>query len=203
MPARLTPSFTRRDVLRKGGALSVAGAAMLAGASALAAANVTMPAVATPNVAAAPKKDVDLLNSALALAHQGIAAYQIGIDNGQLQQPGLNVALLFQSHHKTHRDTLIAAVQKLSGTPVAALTSADYAHNLDASALKGQLDILDMMTKLELDGANACLALVPGFADRDLAKLIARIAADNAMHWTALLSVLQRPLPANAMIFGA
>jgi hypothetical protein len=38
---------------------------------------------------------------------------------------------------------------------------------------------------------------------RDLAKVAARLAADESMHFTVLTSALGRPLPAGALSFGA
>jgi hypothetical protein len=35
--------------------------------------------------------------------------------------------VLLQSHHKAHRDALIATIQKLGGTPVAERAVGDYA----------------------------------------------------------------------------
>jgi hypothetical protein len=119
-----------------------------------------------------------------------------------LQQPALNVALLFQSHHKAHRDALIAAIQRLGGTPVTPDSRDDYAKSLNASSLKSQNDILEMATKLELGAANAYIAVIPNFTDHTMAKMAGRLVADEAMHWTALLAVQQKPLPAQALTFG-
>src|SRR5580698_8127625 len=105
------PSLSRRDLLLNGGKLSAAGLAVLAGGSAFAHAALA---------ADAPQKDIDILNVALGLEHQAIGAYQIGADSGLLKQPALNLSLLFQSHHKAHRDALASAVQKLGGMPAAA-----------------------------------------------------------------------------------
>jgi hypothetical protein len=191
------PTLSRRSLLRKGATLSATGLVLLAGASGL-----SRVAKAADPVAAA-SKDVDILNAALGLEHQGIGAYQVGADSGLLKQPALNIALLFQSQHKAHRDALIAAIQKLGGTPVAALGSAEYARQLNASSLKTQDDILKLALGLELGAANAYIGVILNFQDHDLAKLSARILADEAMHWTALASTLGQPLPANALMFGA
>jgi len=191
--------FSRRDVLVNTGKLSVTGLAVLAG---IGISGFARAALAADPVAAA-QKDVDILNVALGLEHQAIGAYQIGADSGLLKQPALNISLLFQSHHKAHRDALTAAIQKLGGTPAAAQQSAEYAKSLNAETLKSQNDILELALKLELGAANAFIGLVPVYQDRELAKLTARLVADESMHWTALLSTLGHPLPANALTFGA
>jgi hypothetical protein len=38
---------------------------------------------------------------------------------------------------------------------------------------------------------------------KDLAKVAARLAADETMHFTILTNALGRPLPAGALSFGA
>jgi len=187
--------ISRRSLLVKGTTLSAAGLAVLAGVG-------TDGFTRTAWASDVPK-DVDTLNVALGLEHQGIGAYQVGADSGLLKQPALNVALLFQSHHKAHRDALIAAIQKLGGVPVPALTTVEYAKTLNASSLKTQEDVLKLALGLELGAINAYLNVIPFFQDRDLAKLSGRLVADETMHWTALQSTLGLPLPANALTFGA
>jgi hypothetical protein len=191
-------ALSRRDLLQKTGKLSAVGFAIMAGVGT----SLFPRAVLAADPVGAAQKDVEILNVALGLEHQAIGAYQIGADSGLLKQPGLNISLLFQSHHKAHRDALVGAIQKLGGTPVAAQQSAEYAKSLNAETLKSQNDVLELALKLELGAANAYIGLVPVYQDRELAKLTARLVADEAMHWTALLSTLGHPLPANALTFG-
>jgi rubrerythrin len=147
--------------------------------------------------------DVAILNVALALEHEGIAAYQLGAQSGLLQKPVLDVAVKFQSDHKMHRDALVAAIQKMGGQPVAERKLEDYAKGLMADSLKSQADVLDLAARLELGAANAYLGVIPSFKDAQLAKFAGRLAADEAMHWTILANALGRPLPADALPFGA
>jgi hypothetical protein len=49
---------------------------------------------------------------------------------------------------------------------------------------------------------NAYLGVIPAFKDPALAKVAARLAADETMHWTILNNALGRPL-AGAFSFGA
>src|SRR5215469_4927600 len=100
---------TRRGIVTRSAAtLSAAGLFALLGASGS--------ARATAN----PSQDVALLNAAIALEHEGIAAYQLGAESKLLQPAVLSVAVTFQGHHKQHRDDLSAAVKRLGGTPAAA-----------------------------------------------------------------------------------
>ena len=79
----------------------------------------------------------------------------------------------------------------------------DYAKALNASALKSQADVLDLAARLELGATNAYLGVIPSLMDRELAKVAARLAADETMHFTVLTGALGRPLPPGALSFGA
>lgn len=148
-------------------------------------------------------QDVNILNVALGLEHEAINAYQLGAQSGLLQKAVLDVAVKFQGDHKAHRDALIATIQKLGGTPVAEKKLDDYATALKADTLKSQADVLDLAARLELGATNAYLGVIPSFKDAGLAKVAARLAADETMHWTILNNALGRPLPAKALSFGA
>ncbi|GLT24234.1 exported protein [Zoogloea oryzae] len=192
MTTLLVPA--RRSFLSSSGkaTLSVAAIALLAGRADLASA-------ATGDAA----KDVDILNVALGLEHEAINAYQLGATSGLLQKPVLDVAVLFQSHHKSHRDALIATIEKMGGKPVAEKSINDYAKALNAASLTSQADVLNLAARLEMGATNAYLSVIPAFKDHNLAQIAGRLAADETMHWTALTSALGRPLPTKALSFGA
>jgi hypothetical protein len=122
----------RRGLLRASGVsvLSASTVALLAGCEKMAVAQ-------SSNTA----NDFSILNTALALENEAISAYQLGAASGLLQKPVLEVAVLFQTHHKEHRDALIATIRKLGGTPVAAKSDAEVAQALNASMLKSQTDV--------------------------------------------------------------
>lgn len=193
-PAKM--SLNRRDLIGKGttATLTFAGLSVLTGG-----------ALAKPN----PKKSVEdpaadagLINTALALEHEGIAAYQIAAESGLLESGVLQVGILFQSHHKGHRDELIKAVRQLGGVPAESKSIADYAAALGADKLKSQSDVLQLAISLELGAANAYLGVIPGLGDREYGHLFARLAADEAMHWTALKGAVGERLPQSALYFG-
>ncbi len=183
---------SRRRFLATTATLSAGTVALLAGNSALA-----------QGMAGNTAADVGILNVALGLEHEAINAYQLGAGSGLLQKPVLDIAVSFQSHHKAHRDALIATIQKLGGKPVEEKKLDDYAKALNASALKNQADVLDLAARLELGATNAYLGVIPSFKDTALAKVAARLAADETMHWSILANALGRPLPAMALSFGA
>jgi rubrerythrin len=146
---------------------------------------------------------VTILNVALGLEHEGIAAYQLGAESGLLQKPVLEIAVLFQSQHKQHRDVLTEAIQKLGGRPIEAKPMTEYAKALKADMLKNQADVLALAARLELGATNAYLGVIPSFKDSALARVSGRLAADEAMHWTTLNNALGRQLPQAALTFGA
>jgi rubrerythrin len=175
-------------------ALSAAAVALLAGKQALAASHAG---------AQMASQDVSILNVALGLEHEGINAYQLGAQSGLLQKPLLDVAVRFQADHKEHRDALIGAIRQMGGTPVAEKTLAEYARALKAETLKTQNDVLELAAQLELGATNAYLGVIPSFKDSGLAKVAARLAADETMHWTLLNNALGKPLPRGGLPFGA
>ena len=188
---------TRRGFLTQvagGAVLSAAGIALLGGREALAASNDSN-----------PSGDVAILNIALALEHEGIAAYQIGAESGLLQKPVLDIAVGFQSQHKAHRDALIAAIERLGGKPVGPLKEKEYkkSKKLNVASIKSQTDILRLAQRLELGAVNAYLGVIPAFTDHDLAKVAGRLAADETMHYTVLTQALMDPLPTAALSYGA
>jgi len=183
----------RRALLRGVGTLGLSAAAItvLGGCESMAASK------------SASAADVDILNVALGLEHEAINAYQLGAESGLLQDPVLQVAVLFQSHHKAHRDALVATIQKLGGTPVDEKSMNEYATALNAGSLKNQGDVLHLAARLEKGAANAYLGVIPAFSDKGLSQVSARLAADETMHWTALASALGENLPSKALTFGA
>lgn len=150
-----------------------------------------------------PAQDASILNVALGLEHEAIAAYQLGAESGLLKKGVLDVAVLFQSHHKQHRDALIGAIKQLGGMPVESMSNAEYAKALEAGKLKSQADVLDLAARLELGATNAYLSVIPAFTDSTFSQIAGRLAADETMHWTVLSQALGRPLPQNALSFGA
>jgi rubrerythrin len=190
------PAHTRRGFLGSTGvALSAAAVGLLAGRDALAAKNAG---------SADAGGDAVILNVALGLEHQGIAAYQIGAESGLLKKPLLDVAVAFQSDHKAHRDLLAGAISKLGGKPVEPLSMDEYRRSsaLNVAAIATDLDVLRLAQRLELGATNAYLGVIPAFGDHELAKVAGRLAADETMHYTALTQALGQPLP-GAMFFGA
>jgi rubrerythrin len=176
----------RRRLLVRGGQalLSATAIAILAGCENMAA---SRSASASSN-----SGDLDILNTALGLEWEGIAAYQVGAESGLLQKPVLDLALQFQGHHKEHADVLAKTVQKLGGKPVAAKSK----YGFPVEGLRTQADVLRFAAKLEQGAVSAYLGAVPLFANRELSKAAASILGDEAMHWAVLRNALgENPVP--------
>jgi rubrerythrin len=188
---------TRRSIL------GTTGGAMLSAAAIGVLGGVSSSAFAKTAKKSATQGDVDILNVALGLEHEAIAAYSIGAGSGLLAKPVLDAAVLFQGHHKGHRDALIKAITDMGGKPVAAKTDAEYAAALNVAAtVKSQADVLKLAQKLEKGAANAYIGVIPSFSSNDLKQISARLAADEASHWATLSFVLGEAPPAAPLIFG-
>jgi hypothetical protein len=153
----------------------------------------------------ASSNDVAILNVALGLEHEAIAAYQIGAESGLLDAATTSVAVAFQSHHKAHRDALVGTIEKLGGSAVMAMTMDEYVKSakLGVASIKTGTDVVKLAQRLELGAINAYLGVIPAFQSKDLAKVAGRLAADETMHYTALTQALGGALPAAALSFGA
>ena len=172
----------RRAFIGKSGLLlSGAAVALLAGRDALAAKG-----------AKSTESDVRILNTALAAELEAIAAYQVGAESGLLQKPVLDLAVVFQGHHKEHADLLAKTVAKLGGKAV----SAKAKYVFPTESLKTQNDVLRFAATLEKGAVSAYLGAVPVFGNRDHAKAAASILGDEAMHWAILRNAVgEVPVP--------
>lgn len=183
--------------------LGSAGGTMLSAAAIGVLGGVSTSALAQGTKKSATQGDVDILNVALGLEHEAIAAYSIGAGSGLLAKPVLDAAVIFQGHHKGHRDALIKAITDMGGKPVMAKTDAEYAAALNVAAtVKTQTDVLKLAQRLEKGAANAYIGVIPSFSNNDLRQISARLAADEATHWATLSFVLGEAPPAAPLIFG-
>ncbi len=141
--------------------------------------------------------DAALLNAALALEHQAIAAYDAGAGTGLLKGETLDLARHFQSQHRAHRDFLVAEIRKLGGTPAVALASYTFKGKDDAPIeFKTAEDILVFALGLEGGAASAYLGLLPKLTSKALLSTIAGIACDESQHAAAIRLLLrQQPAP--------
>jgi rubrerythrin len=138
--------------------------------------------------------DANILNTALGGEFGAVAAYQLAADSGLLQKPVLEIAMQFQGQHKAHADLLTKTVKTLGGTPAEQKKTADY--KFPVEKLKTQTEVLRFAAGLEQGAASGYLGMVPVLAHRDLAKAVASILGDEAMHWAILRQALgENPVP--------
>jgi hypothetical protein len=146
--------------------------------------------------------DAGFLNLALEFEHKAIAAYTIGAGSGLLSTDAMLVAARFRGHHEQHRDALAEALKALGVKPAEAMPQKDYAEALNARNLRSEGDVLNLAIGMEKKAAATYLGAISTFAAIDHATLAGKIAADEAMHWTALAGFLHRALPEEALSFG-
>jgi hypothetical protein len=184
----------RRVFLRKAGfTVASLGAAAIASPAAVAASTQTD---------ASAGQDVAIMQGALALEHEGIAAYQIAGGSGLLTPSTTKVALIFLGHHQQHRDALASLIRKAGGEPVAPKSNAQYAKELNLGSLKSEGDVVALATRLEQGAANAYTGQVAALRDPHLVHLFTQISADEAVHWTTLNNAAGTPIPSTAFLFG-
>jgi rubrerythrin len=152
--------------------------------------------------AAVQSDDLGVLQTALALEHEGIAAYRIAGKSGLLSPATLKVALTFMGHHQQHRDSLAKLATQLGGQPVEPKTDAQYISDLKLGALKSEGDVVALATTLERGAASAYIGQISSLRDPRIARLFASLSADEAVHWTTLNNAAGTPIPASAYLFG-
>lgn len=185
----------RRQFLQTAG-FAVSGLGLLAAGAA--------PALAAHRHARAHHADGDIgvLQGALALEHEGIAAYTIAGGSGLLTPDVLKVALVFLGHHKGHRDALADLIRKAGGKPVEPKTDAEYTTELNLGALKSQGDVVKLAATLEKGATNAYVGQIAALRDHKLAHLFGQLSTDEAVHWAILNNALGAPVPAAPFLFA-
>jgi rubrerythrin len=170
-------------------------------------ANLSVFAAASPAVAATQTggdvdPDVNIMQGALAIEHEGIAAYRLAGASGLLTPGTLKVATLFLGHHQQHRDSLEALITKAGGSPVKAKSDTQYTQELDLGALKSEGQVVALAAKLEQGATNAYAGQVAALKNRQLTHLFTQLCADEAVHWTTLNNAMGVPIPVKAYLFG-
>lgn len=182
---------SRRCFLARAGAVTIGTgtAGLLAG-------------IGTTQALAQTQGDIGVIQTALALEHEGIAAYEIAGNSGLLSEGTLKVARVFMGHHQAHRDALAKLVTQAGGKPVERKSDAAYSAQLKLGALKTEADVIALATALEYGAAGAYISQISALKDLKLARLFAQISADEATHWTALIGAAGKQVPTSAFVFG-
>ncbi len=128
--------------------------------------------------------DLAILNVALGLEHQAIAAYDAGAASKLLSADQLKIAVSFQSDHKRHRDALTKFIRRYGGTPVAPKSSYDF------GTITSATDIVKLAQRLE-DGAEAAyLANAGKLQNREILNAAVPILEDEVRHNTVFKQLL-------------
>ena len=132
--------------------------------------------------------DVAILNVALGLEHEAIAAYQAGAESQLLSADQLSMALAFQKDHKRHRDTLSKFVRRFGGTAVEAKSQYDF------GTITSAADILKLAQRLEQGAADAYLTHAAKLESREVLDAAAQVLVDEVRHTTVLKLLLGLPV---------
>jgi len=146
--------------------LWVSGSSLVAAGAAATAASVT----------GAYAGDVTILNVALGLEHQAIAAYDAGAKSKLLSPDQLKIAVSFQSDHKRHRDALIKFIRHFGGTPVEAKSSYDF------GTITSATDIVKLAQKLEEGAEIAYLTNAGNLVNKEVLNAAVPILEDEVRH---------------------
>ena len=132
--------------------------------------------------------DLTILNVALGLEHQAVAAYQAGAESGLLSGDVLKMALSYQEDHKRHRDALVRFLNRFGGTPVQPLASYDF------GTIQTAKEVLELAHKLEQGAVDAYLASAAKLESATILDGAAGILADEVRHATAFKLALSLPV---------
>ena len=175
----------------------------------IAAAGIGLAAVASPLLAKPAKtmhhaggSDVSVMQGALALEHEGIAAYRIAGGSGLLSKGVLDVALVFLGHHQGHRDSLAKLIATAGGKPVEPKSDPEYIKDLNIAALKTEADVIKFAAGLEQGAANAYVGQLAALQDHQIAHLFGQLGTDEAVHWAILNNAAGGTIAKAPYLFG-
>lgn len=168
---RTSTAISRRQLLKVGGGSAAAVGALTAGS-------------AVPTAAEKFAGDLAILNVALGLEHQAIAAYDAGAQSKLLSPDQLKIALSFQNDHKRHRETLTKYIRRFGGTPVEPKSSYDF------GAIASAADVVKLAQSLEEGAEAAYLANAGKLENREILNAAVPILEDEVRHNTVFKQLL-------------
>lgn len=173
----------RREFLKLGLAAGTTGVLLLAQANGFAQESPEGD-IERPPIQPSLKNDLAILNVALALEFEAVAAYDVGAKSGLLKGPVLDVAVAFQKDHAAHQSALISTIHKLGGKPVQPPKEFHFEEQLEG--VKELADVLAFALTYEAAAASAYLGVISQVFTTALIPAVAGIAANEAQH-TAIL----------------
>ena len=165
--------FNLRAASRRQG-LWIAGSSLAAG----------VVASAAPVISEQYPGDLAILNVALGLEYQAIAAYNAGAGSKLLNADQLKLALGFQRDHKRHRDALTKFVRRFGGTPVEPKSSYDF------GTIASATDIVKLAQSLEEGAEMAYLTNADKLVNHEILDAAVPILEDEVRHNIVLRQLL-------------
>ncbi len=186
--ARTLDTSRRRFLTRA----AAGGAVVAVGGVVLPIAGLVPAALAQETESSVPEADATLAEYAASVEQAAVAAYGAAAARNLISEPVLQIALLFQQHHKDHA----AAFEALLGldTPVAANASLLDVFGPQIEAATDEAQLLKIAFDLE-QGAAATYQLAMGVLESaDAAAAVATIEPVEAQHAVVLGSALELPI---------
>jgi rubrerythrin len=138
--------------------------------------------------------DIVVLNSAIDLEHQAVAAYTAAL--GALTGENLRTARQFRDQERQHVVALGAAIKKIGGKANAARSSYNFPRLRDEKA------ILQFASRLENTAIAAYIDAIPRLNNADMRASAASILANEAEHLAVLNSALGERTAPEAFVTG-
>jgi hypothetical protein len=133
---------------------------------------------------AGPDTDMAVLGAALALEHEAIAVYDLGIRQ-KLFPPGLReYAAEFRGDHLGHRDTQVALVEERGGRAVEPLARYRF------GGVRAGDSMIRLAFEIELAAQKAYTALISQIRTKDYLLSAGFILIDEVRHLTVWRRVL-------------
>lgn len=141
------------------------------------------------------KDDIEALNKLLEKEYKLIAAYEVGLDLGLLNQSAVNIAEDFRKDHIFHAETLVGLIRRLGGRPIRELQANQF--GFKRSKLQQAKDVIDFFRKFEKQMARDYLKAIPKGNDKEAIETMSNIMGVETMHWGHLRYWLgEHPNPA-------
>jgi hypothetical protein len=128
--------------------------------------------------------DIAVLHAALAIEHEAIALYDLGLKRSLFPAGLRSYAVEFRGDHLGHRDTQVAIAEERGSRPPDPKPSYDFA------PLTGGKAVLRQAVELELLAQDAYTALISQIRTRDYLLSAAFILVDEVRHLTVWRRVL-------------
>ena len=128
--------------------------------------------------------DLAILEGALALEHQAIALYDLGLKRNLFPLGLRSYAVEFRGDHQGHRDTQIAISEERGGRPPAPLAGYEF------GAVAAGDEIVRAALRIEQAAQAAYTALISQIRTKDYLLSAAFILVDEVRHMTVWRRVL-------------